>query len=399
MSVPNPHRLSTGTAVDDPAPGGLDREVPPWEKGDGGPLVVTYGFTQPPPAQKVFQILDRYRLQTIARDVLCMRAHHRIGVCKRAIVVGEGAVKVGMTRGRASYGGLMVCGSPWVCAVCADRITRERAKEVVTVMGRHMGAGKAVFHVPFTIPHRANQPLKELIGKIGEARRIMANRPSWKRFKNVVGLIGYVRGLEVTWGENGWHPHLHDAWFLSKRFDDGSIVNLHRMVLDMWQSACEAAGLEKPNYRGVMVTSVRDPTSYVAKWGIQAEMTRGHMKRGRAGRYSPFDLLRGIHEGEKHLTRKFLEYADAFHRRRQLVWSKGLRELYRMEPEKADDEIAESMDDGWGFLYFIAPSQWKVILAEDKRAEVLRITEREGEEGAMAYIRELCGMREPGCEG
>lgn len=376
-------------------------DLPPWEVScrAQNTLGKTLRNHFTPPAQKVFAVLDRYRLQAIAREILTERGKHRVGVCHRHLAPGQGAVKIGISKGRASYGGLMACGSPWVCAVCADKISKKRTLEVEKAVRFFQGIGGIALHAPLTIPHRLHESLSELIVKMGKARQIMAHRPSWLRFRGVMGLRAYIRALEVTWGENGWHPHLHDLWLLDKRFDEGSCENVRRWVLDMWQSACETAGLPKPNDRGVRVIPVDNAASYVSKWGIEAEMTRLHTKRGRAGSYTPFDLLRAIHEGEKHLVGKFVEYAIAFHGRRQLILSRGLRKLAGLGEEIPDEEIVAGEDDGWRFLMFIAPSQWKVILEKEKRWQILKLAESEGEEGVRSYIRHLVGIREPGQEG
>ncbi|MBM7457299.1 plasmid rolling circle replication initiator protein Rep, partial [Oceanisphaera litoralis] len=46
---------------------------------------------------------------------------------------------------------------------------------------------------------------------------------------------GYIRALEVTHGENGFHPHFHIIMFTSK--DLGSSV-LEHVYGQSWQRAC-----------------------------------------------------------------------------------------------------------------------------------------------------------------
>ena len=53
---------------------------------------------------------------------------------------------------------------------------------------------------------------------------------------------------------------------------------------------------------------------YVAKWGLPEEMSKGHMKKGKNGGYTPFDLLELSIEdkplyGGKLPSKLFQEYA------------------------------------------------------------------------------------------
>ncbi|MFH4246966.1 rolling circle replication protein, Rep63 protein, partial [Acinetobacter baumannii] len=70
---------------------------------------------------------------------------------------------------------------------------------------------------------------------------------------------------------------------------------------------------------------------YVAKWGLDYEMTKGHVKRGRKESLSPFDLLQLSIEDqeifEKLPSKLWQEFAISMKGARQLVWSRGLKKL------------------------------------------------------------------------
>ena len=71
---------------------------------------------------------------------------------------------------------------------------------------------------------------------------------------------------------------------------------------------------------------------YVAKWGLPEEMSKGHMKKGKNGGYTPFDLLELSIEdkplyGGKLPSKLFQEYAIVMKGQRQLVlgsWSEKI---------------------------------------------------------------------------
>ncbi|MBV6574955.1 rolling circle replication protein, Rep63 protein, partial [Acinetobacter baumannii] len=82
----------------------------------------------------------------------------------------------------------------------------------------------------------------------------------------------------------------------------------------------------------------------VSKWGIESELTKGHVKKGRNGGFTPFDLLQlSLYNEtifEKDFGKLFQEFAIAMKGSRQLVWSRGLKALLDLD-EKTDEELAE----------------------------------------------------------
>ena len=79
------------------------------------------------------------------------------------------------------------------------------------------------------------------------------------------------------------------------------------------EKACEKAGLDQPSYEhGLDLRNGQKAASYVAKWGLEHEMTKGHMKKGKTDSKTPFDLLRDYAEGDENAGKLFRIYFDAF---------------------------------------------------------------------------------------
>ncbi|MEK7247378.1 MAG: hypothetical protein AAB092_02790, partial [Chloroflexota bacterium] len=86
--------------------------------------------------------------------------------------------------------------------------------------------------------------------------------------------------------------------------------------------------------------------AYVAKAnGTAREMTAGHLKQGRGTSRSPMQLLADAIDGHTDSRTRWAEYEHGMHGRRQLTYSRGLRELLSPDdvPE-ADAFVAESSD-------------------------------------------------------
>ena len=114
--------------------------------------------------------------------------------------------------------------------------------------------------------------------------------------------------------------------------------------------------------------------AYVSKWGIEEEMTKGHLKQGKKGGHvSPFGLLDLFEAGDAVAGEKFKEFAECFKGKRQLVWSKGLREKLGLGEGKTDQEIAEEVAPSSEIFARIPVRTWKVITDKNKVCELLAV--------------------------
>jgi len=203
-----------------------------------------------------------------------------------------------------------------------------------------------------------------------------------KRLKAIIGMKGYVRSREVTYGHaNGWHPHFHQ---LIVYFSDRHESEVLRMVKDtlypVWANRCEKLGLGIPSYqRGLDVRNGMNASEYVAKfeklhtWGLDKELTKGHIKKGKAGRFQPFDLLREwMATGDEHMSSLFLEYVEAFHGAKFITWSQGLKDEYGInDSAEKDQAIAENAEDLLITIGRISLQDWKKIIYHKQEANIL----------------------------
>ncbi|MEK5772103.1 rolling circle replication protein, Rep63 protein, partial [Acinetobacter variabilis] len=156
-----------------------------------------------------------------------------------------------------------------------------------------------------------------------------------------------IKGLEVTYGANGWHPHHHVLLLASHH--DLLFKNYASELTELWIKACVKSGLNAPSMQhGLDLRNGYYAEQYVSKWGIEDEITKGNIKKGRNGSYSPFDLLQlSITEEIVHgrsSAKLFQEFAISMKGSRQLEWGRGLRNFLEMAQEKSDQELAEETD-------------------------------------------------------
>lgn len=289
-----------------------------------------------------------------------------------------------------SFGGLMHCGSVWVCPECASMITEYRRNELKIAHENALAQGLQVSMLTLTVPHYAKDSLKDVLDGISSSLRKLKNRRAFKKVAKEIGLVGDIRTLEVTYGENGWHPHFHILLFTKSVLNDLELISLQENLLLQWQSACVSSGLPLPNSHGLDLVNGAHASAYVTKWGIEEEMTKGHLKQGiKEGHVSPFGLLDLYDQGDENAGRKFQEFAKVFKGKRQLVWSKGLRELLKVGEQKPDEEIIAEMENSYKEVMKISYPDFQQILKYEKEVEFLCLVCPQGEEAIRAFIDDL----------
>lgn len=285
--------------------------------------------------------------------------------------------------GKAFYGGLETCGSVWECPVCASKISERRRAEVMAAMTSHRAQGGAVLLLTLTNRHHHGDSLPVLLdGQRQALRRMSGGTRASRVLLDAIGCIGSIRALETTVGANGWHPHSHVLLFVRDGLD---LDRLKRDFYALWLRACLLAGMKAPSFEhGVDIRDGAAADKYVTKgvldsdgWGLDQEITKGHIKKGRKSSRTPFDLLRDYKVGDKQAGALFVEYADAFKGKRQLNWSKGMKKRFAIE-EATDPEVAEREEEDAQMGCEISRRDWGIVLAFDVRAEILEAFEQGG---------------------
>jgi len=195
---------------------------------------------------------------------------------------------------RVAFHGIMTCGSPWICPVCSPSLADRRGEALARTLAHFMGLGFRVAHAVLTIRHTRGMPLSEVFEALSRAWRHMtkdrAFRPHWEG-------LGYAKGVEVTLGPNGWHPHIHLALVIPPERDPHA---LKEALWEAWSGAVLEVGWlpsDRAAYAYALVESdedVHEVGRYIAKassgWGVGAEVAGGARKDSKGG-LSPFTLL------------------------------------------------------------------------------------------------------------
>ena len=321
----------------------------------------------------------RWALQSAARELL---PGERVAGCLRWLQGGRKTVDIlhSAEVQKAHFKGLQTCGSVWADPVCASKITERRRVELTGALAANPQYRVAL--VTLTLRHAAGDRLDAVLDPMLAAYRFIKSGRRWKEFVGDVGLVGSIRALEVTLGKNGWHPHLHLLTFQ----DGGQPADLEGFLTERWLAAIERQGREALAGPGCDVrTANADVAAYIAKYGTQPidttfrwtlehELAKGPAKRGKdGGGETPTQLLANYLVGHKESGWRWQEYAHTFKGKRQLQWSRGLRDLLGLDKELTDKELAEQQEKDSVLLAALSLSQWRAVLGNDCRGELLEV--------------------------
>lgn len=316
------------------------------------------------------------------RVIQHMMSGQRVEKCYRVRVHPMVKVNYVSKVKRAHYGGLVICGSVWVCPVCSAKITERRRAELEGATDE----GMSKFMVTYTIQHNKHDKLKKLIEDLRAGIKDMKHSRQYKKLLADLQIVGTVTALEITISNvNGWHPHLHALMFSSLPQNKIKREQVRRELSSLFVASMSKRGRYVHDEIGVNVQSGKDiKREYLAKygdieakkntWSLSAELTKSPVKSGRdADHFHPFELVDMYQAGNMDAGKKWMEYATAMKHKKQLVYTRGLRALLGLDVELSDQEIAEREDQSAPLFAELSADDWKHVIIHEKRGQLLEV--------------------------
>lgn len=307
---------------------------------------------------------------------------HRVNYCLRQRVDATKSVSVRYNekREKAHYDNVQRCGSVWTCPFCGRKITEGRRQEMKIGIDNWQARGGYVYLVTLTNRHHRGDDLKQLVKGQTKAKKVLWEKTKVKNMLKDLGYVGRITATESPYSDNnGWHPHYHILMFFDHEIN---AQGLETFLGYEWIQACGKAGLKLPTMEyGVQVQKGEKASAYVAKWGLEDEMSKGHTKKGIDGSLTPFDLLRQSADNPKY-GYLFKQFADAFKGKRQLHWTNGLKELLGVT-NRTDEELAEETENESIEIKEVATQIWHLVLQYKVRGEYLNACKSDYLEGSV----------------
>ncbi|WP_047429793.1 protein rep [Acinetobacter sp. neg1] len=342
--------------------------------------------SQAMPVNKGFQPrLHEYLLQDQSAKLLptervCNCLKRRIDKeKKRSVMFNE-------SRNKAHWGNVQRCGSIWSCPVCAKQITEKRRSEMNALLDYWRDQDDSdIKLMTLTFSHSQSEPLKVLLKQLKHAITRFFGHRKFKELSTACNIEYKVRSLEVTYGSNGWHPHFH-ILLLTRDIDDQAFYYRDSLA-KLWIDCCIKSGLSSPSMKhGLDIRDGSYAEDYIAKWGLDNEMTKGHVKRGKSSSLTPFDLLQKSFDDELYFhklpSKLFQEFVIAMKGARQLVWSRGLKDLIGLN-DKTDQDIVDETDKESITLIQVEKIVFDILKKYQKRHEYLKWVEDDYNNGCL----------------
>jgi hypothetical protein len=337
----------------------------------------------------------------------------RLCRCGRTLQRDRDYVAVRHDGKSSGFAGLQTCGSVWICPVCNAKIMSRRALEIGSAVALAHRSGFHVAFVTLTMRHYLGQALEMLWGALSYAWNAVTAGKPWGKIKARFGIVGFLRVVEVTVGRNGWHVHVHALVFLdpAKMPEDApdtpDVVALQEALFTRWSNALQRKGLDAPLIKAQDARLLDGPADealsrYLTKAQdhgtvthrkIGLELTSSQSKKARTqfSTRTPWELLdEWFGDGLADSAELWWEFEKASHKKRQLTWSRGLRELLGLVAEKTDEEIAaEELGSKAHDLVHITKDGWhQVCRRPDLIPMILNTTDRQGLTGLRALLDE-----------
>jgi hypothetical protein len=326
--------------------------------------------------------LQRYLLRDQAGKLL---PRERVSYCMKRRIDKNKKVTIlyNQTRKKAHFGNVIRCGSVWTCAYCAAKITEKRRVE--------MQAGTEVWKTKFngsllllttTNSHHASHALKfQKEGQKKAMKYFFGDRKGRDLFAQL-GKKHHITNYEVTYGKNGWHPHHHTLLFIDVMQIGQRYVDIVTALKKHWINCCLKAGLPAPDMEhGLDIKNGLYASQYVSKWGLEHEMTKGHVKKGKEGGLTPFDLLKMSYE-DKDAGKLFQEFAISFKGSRQLSWTKDLKKILGLM-DKTDEQLSEETEKDSLTLSELDTVIFNLVVQYQMQPLLLSAYERDMENGCF----------------
>ena len=314
--------------------------------------------------------------------------------CGRRRIAEEVLVKAD-GQGHAHFQGIMRCNSAWECPVCGSRKRGTDAELLMRVIDRWRRERKGgVYLATFTVAHAMGDDLKTLAqGMTTAFGKLFAGRAGLDFRSNVGGGLHAVRSLEVTHGQNGWHPHIHVLFATERVMNEDEVLRTASWLYERWADIVvrELGEQHAPLPDVGTDFRVAHKAEYLAKLGL--EISDPGVKQGKNGSRTPLQILQDWVDGGQDRDKWLYQtYAQAMKGRKFLTWSsKGVfADLKRAVMAELATEAAEE-PERLPVAVIDGPDWDHLRETEDAPTTLLEAAERTGTAGVFEQVLLLAG--------
>lgn len=274
--------------------------------------------------------------------------------------------------GTAWWQGVLCCRAR-VCPACHAARRFKLAREVDFVVNERESESRSQsWLATFTVRHAASDPVS-LTRQVRHAWRYVLQSRAWQNFKQEYS-AEWVAAEEVTYGANGFHPHIHALLMPRKpieAYGDGwpewmqGENAAEGLLRDLWERAVrrKLGDAHAPDARHGVDMRPCDSSQYLTKLGLELA-DPGNVKGS-----SALELLVNGH------VDKYIELQRSRTRARDITFSRGLRGIRDAMPKSGEiAELADISGTEWGVM--MHRTGWRGVLAVAMAAKTPETAER-----------------------
>jgi len=257
-----------------------------------------------------------------------------------------------------------------------------------TVAALHGG----VYMATLTIRHGKMDTLAQTALGIKDAWRRFASGREWHAWRTKHA-AEYILSEEMTYGANGWHPHLHVLFFTEKWLSEDEMLATDSWIFERWSNLVGSCMGEQFVPVAGVGTDFRpcNAATYISKT-VGLELVDPGTKEGRNGGLTPVQILSKAQEGDASCLALYHEFERTMKGKRDLVFSAGLRPLrdaLSLYIKRESAEEREQMD-----RVHIPPVVWRAVCRTE--LGLLALLEAFDRGGVDECCREIAARAGPG---
>lgn len=260
-----------------------------------------------------------------------------------ALPMNARTVWVLASESHSKFHGLARCGNQWLCPVCARREAFRWRNRITAIAEAEWTAHRnTAVMLTLGLPHHRGQRLADVMQALLKSWRKFYNASSSsKRHKWLRDILKRrIIAVEVTHGENGWHPHLHVMAFVNVSQLHLLTPKAERELMTHWSRITQRAVAEfdsdfaqrhpftivtgfSRNAKGRLLYGKKAVATYVS--GLASEISGLRFKIAKPGHRTLFQILTDAYRSNDSKDIALLcEAATATFKVRRMRMSPGL---------------------------------------------------------------------------
>lgn len=273
--------------------------------------------------------------------------------------------------------GFCHCHNVHVCPFCAPAIGKFRRGQVRELIYRAKKQDYECYLLTLTFSHDSNDTLVDLLPKMAKSSTdLWQDRKIKELFDEEDGYFihnGRVTVLEIMWGKNGPHPHIHILIVGKKGIP---IKDIKDIFTDKWLHMLKQNGLDGLEGIAADFEACKNIKDYLVK--IPCEMTSSKTKDGRFPNHlNFFQLLEKCALAPKGQRKRKMEsqlwdYYKATFGKHFLQFGRGLLDRFEIRDYSDDEIVVKGLEDGesakqFGLSYRFDTDEYMQMTREERQ--------------------------------